>query len=169
MDNQFLATPVELTFGDKKYLMSPLTDRDQSELNQYVQSTYIDNARRSLPSDTDDKTYARLMTLALQTALGLQWTRKPGRDVFTTEEGLARLAWQGIKRNHKDVTHIDLIPLMNNKRYVMEFELKFLQLNSPPQSVVDYIKENQKGGEADAQSFQQEKNTPQLSELQAGL
>lgn len=163
VDELLLATPIELPFGDKIYKMSPLTDKDQSELNQWVRAQYINNARLSLPKDVSELEYRLLMSTAMRDALCLTWSRLPGRNAFITPEGSARLAWQSIKRNQKDVTEDELLVCVNNAKFLFEFEKLFLQINAPPQSAIDYVENQlkQKGdnGEADAQSFQNLKST----------
>lgn len=94
---------VTLYLGSKEYQLSPLTDRDDLELTDYVRQRYIRNARdwsRSMPKQDRDE----IMSVALRTASGLSWRSDDGRAILSTPEGLARLAWQGVRGNHSGVT-----------------------------------------------------------------
>lgn len=94
---------VTLYLGDKEYLLSPLTDRDDLELTDYVRQRYIRNARewsRSMAKQDRDE----IMSVALRTASSLTWRSPDGQAILSTPEGLARLAWQGIRGNHAGVT-----------------------------------------------------------------
>lgn len=131
-----VASSISLKLRDAKgkefdLRMSPLTDRDQAELDEYVQSRLIDNARRSLPDDADDKLFKRVMTLAMRESLGLSYGWPPGSLVFRTPSGLARLVYQCVKRESKDVTLDQLIGLMRVDQNVIEFNLAFARANPP--------------------------------------
>lgn len=132
-----VAAPVELTLGDKTYVMSPLTDRDYSELDQYVQSRYIEAALRAAESFKSREMWDRVMTLAMQTAVGLSWSASPGVRVWGTLDGITRLIWQGVKRNMPEVTHEELRPLLVDQRNVEKANEFFKRVNRVPKATAD--------------------------------
>lgn len=168
--SQLTQAPSELHFitkdgGEVVYSMSALTDKDESELDEYVQARFIDNVRRSLPDDLHDKDEAqwrRIMTLAMEESLGLRYSRRPGSRVFTTTKGVARLAWQGIKRNHKDVTIDQIHELMYDPRNVLEVYQHYDKVNRWPVRA-KAANDNANGGKADKQNFPPVRDTPESS------
>jgi hypothetical protein len=102
---------VTLYLGGKEYLLSPLTDRDDLELTDYVRQRYIRNARdwsRSMSRQDRDE----IMSVALRTASNLSWRSDDGRAILSTPDGLARLAWQGVRGNHGNVTPESILELI---------------------------------------------------------
>lgn len=151
------AVPVELHLIDgggleRVYNMRPLTDRDRAELDEFVQSRLIAAARNSLEG-ADAKTWERVMSLAMRESLGVTHSRSPGVNVFTTPAGFARLAWQGIRKEHPEVAYADLIGLFHNERNVTELNLQFARVNAVPQSPSG-------GGDGQAGPTPMRKSTP---------
>ena len=157
-NSQLTNAPTELTIGGKKFLMSALTDKDMAELDEFAQAKLIDNARRSLPDDCSDKIYNRMMALAMRESLGISYARPPGSKIFSTTYGLARLAWQGVKRNQPDITVDEIHTAMGDDvRSMLEIQLQFKKVNRLPEA------EKGGNGEANAQSFQENKSMLQSS------
>jgi hypothetical protein len=161
-NSQLTNTPTEISIGGKKYQMSALTDKDMAELDEFAQAKLIDNARRSLPDDCTDKIYNRMMALAMRESLGISYARPPGSKIFSTTYGLARLAWQGIKRNQPDVTVDEIHTAMGDDvRNMLEIQTQFRKVNRLPDS--EPAVKGKGNGEANAQSFQENKSTLQSS------
>lgn len=93
-------TGLSVQLGAKTYHLSPLSDQDHADLDAWVQSKFIDNARRSLPDDAPVAVFDRVMTLAMREALGLTWMFAPGKNVMKTVAGHAMLAW--LSARHRD-------------------------------------------------------------------
>jgi len=98
------AAPAEITLGEGKYRMSPLTDRDISELDNWLRVQTLRLARESC-AGADDDTMDRVMRVAFTHVNELTWTGPSGRALMGTIDGVARLVWQTIKAQHPDMTH----------------------------------------------------------------
>jgi hypothetical protein len=158
--SHLVAAPTILNFGDVQYHMSPLTDLDEAELDEYVQAKIIENARNSLPSNAPESLWEKTMVLAMKTSLGVAWSRPPGSKVFTTTMGLARLIWQGVKRNDKNITVAEIHSHLLDAKNVSEAYRQFKKVNAPPEEI-EIVKGN---GEANAANFPRQMNTGALSE-----
>lgn len=167
MSNSLLNnTPSELhlyTSDGKEcvYQMSGLTYKDQSELDDWAQARFIDNVRRSLPDGLPEAQWKSMMALAMAESLGIRFSSRPGSRLFTTTKGIARLAWQGIKRNHKDVTVDELHELMFDPKNVLEVHQHYDKVNDVQ------IEKRKDGGKADTKNFpSQSENENKQNDMQ---
>lgn len=131
MGNMAMAS-IPVKFGDAEYSMSPLTDRDRAELDNWVRSEYLATAKIAA-GEPDGEHYDAVMRIALQEAPSMTWIRHPGSKIVATTRGIARLAWQGIKHNHPKVSHDDLIALMSTVVAIKEFREKYGIVNDVEQ------------------------------------
>ena len=92
-----------VTLDGKQYLLAALGDRDITELDLYVRSVYINNVRKSFTSDMSDNDKNREMDQAQLSAATLSAFSGTGAQILGSFNGVARLAWQSIKRNHPDI------------------------------------------------------------------
>jgi hypothetical protein len=104
--------------------MSPLTDKDRAELDNWVRSEYLTTAKIAA-GEPDGDHYDAVMRIALQEASSMTWVRYPGAKIMATTRGVARLAWQGIKRNHPKVLHDEIVALMSTVPAIREFREKY--------------------------------------------
>lgn len=108
---EITGSPYPLELGGTEYLVSPLTDGDISELDNWLQARYISRIRESLAQQYDgaenipDAEYTRAMTLAGKEALGISWMSGEGARLMASVDGISRVLWQMIKRRQPDVTH----------------------------------------------------------------
>jgi hypothetical protein len=136
--SKLTAAPVEVNLGKIKLLMSPLTDRDMAELDEYVRAVYVRNARVSVDDvkDSDPSMWGRVMKFAMETALLLTWSRPPGSNVMGTTDGIVRLAYQGAKKHTSGLTLESLRAALTDPENVAVFRQKFTSTNevrtSPP-------------------------------------
>ncbi len=99
------AASAPLTFADgTEYQMSPLTDKDIAELDEWVQARSIRIARMSLSAEADAMERRETMSLAMSEASRLTWMAGEGAAVMATLPGMTRLVWQSVKKSHPDVT-----------------------------------------------------------------
>ena len=95
------AAPAEVIFGGRTYRLSPLTDGDVGELDNWVRARTIRAAReagRGLP-EPEAQT---LMREAFAFAATQTWLGVLGGDCSI--DMLARLFWQLVKRHHPDAS-----------------------------------------------------------------
>lgn len=90
--------------GKEEYLAQQLTDRDISELDEWIRSRFIEMARKSLASDASEEERERTLRVAMREAQSMTWVSGQGARIIGTIDGLARLMWQMIHHNHPGVT-----------------------------------------------------------------
>jgi len=105
MDDVLCPTPIEITLAGQTLLLSELSDADSVALDSWVQGQCVAAARASLSEDAAQDEWDQVVGAASRAAVGLTWTRKPGRDAMWTPRGYARLVWQGLKTRHPKLTH----------------------------------------------------------------
>lgn len=126
-----LAVPTELPLDGKTFMISPLSDRDSEELNEWVRAVYIRQARQSLTEEERDTPEGReFVRQAQNEALGLTWHRNPGsRLVFVSKMGIARLLLPGVRRNDRSVTVDDIVACIGTAEAVNIAEETFTRIN----------------------------------------
>lgn len=97
------AAPAEIVLGDKTFRMSPLTDADMSEIDNWLRVRALRLARESVAGATAAER-REVMQLALEFVPNISFTQHSGAEMMGTLDGVARLLWQGIQHNHPDVT-----------------------------------------------------------------
>ena len=112
-------------------MMSPLTDRDISELDEWVRARYIATARASLEGVTGPDREETLR-IAMDRAMALTWLSGEGLKLIATIDGTARLLWQSIYRSHPDLKYEDLRQLMLDPRNIANVNEAFKELNVGP-------------------------------------
>lgn len=124
----------DITFADgTTYRMAPLTDRDISELDNWVRSRHIQIAIDA-GKDLSDEDRMELKEVAMMQAATLSWMSGMGARLMATVDGMARLCWQGIKTNHPLVSLEDLRAKMFDPVNVDEANRVFEKLNLPDSS-----------------------------------
>lgn len=116
--------------------MSPMTDQDISEMDAWIQARMIRNARASLDPNLSEKEREETMRVAMSTALTLTWMSGIGAKMIGTVDGLARLVWQAIHRNHPDKTVEDIRRLLLTKENIEEANRAFTAANPRPDGVL---------------------------------
>jgi hypothetical protein len=111
--------------------MAPVTDKDISELDEWVQARYIRIARDSLPSDASPEEREETIRIAMLQAQSLTWLSGHGAKMIATVAGMTRLVWQSIRREHPDVTEEDLREHMFSPENIEAANIAFKKLNSP--------------------------------------
>lgn len=97
------AAPIKL--GGKEYLLSPLTDGDVEELNNWIRSSVIQMAHASLVPGMEKEVRDEILGAAIREARKMALYNKEGQDFMRDANGVARLLWQGLKKKHPDLTH----------------------------------------------------------------
>lgn len=135
--SRLVAAPVEVDLGLVKILMSPLDDMDMAELDEWVRARYIANARKSVEDESPigSEVWRAVMKLAMDEAMGLTWSSSPGSSLIATVDGMARLAWQGAKKNDPTLDYVMLRKVMFDPRNIFILREKFAKANAmPPQA-----------------------------------
>lgn len=98
------AAPRTIRFGDREYLLSPLTWADWGEFTAWSQDCYLDTERR-LAAHLDDDDRRAHMKAAVETARAIDETSPELQKVAKTIGGMARLLWMSLRAKHAEVTH----------------------------------------------------------------
>jgi len=129
------SAPLEI--GDHEYQASPLTDKDISELDAWIQADYVKVARASLDENSTKAEREETLAIAMRQAAGLSWMSGTGAKMIATVKGMARLTWQMIHRNHPKVTVAQLQSELFNPENLANAKRIFDKLNLPPEDEDD--------------------------------
>lgn len=133
-----------ITFADgTELLMSPLSDRDIEELNEWVRAEFIKMVRNSLPTDCPNDKYQLEMTLAFSHAVTLSWMSGAGSKFMSTPNGIARLVYQSVLKRQPTITFEKVRELMYSPENIKRSTEIFEQLNTPPRKKGAHKKKSQ--------------------------
>lgn len=124
--------PTPLHLGGVEYMLSPLGDDDIEELNQWLRSRVIQMAQQSLTDDMSPEVRREILSLAIDKARQLSWISGAGAAEMATLEGLSRVVWQGLRRNHPELTHAQVRKLIIDKKTVEYAMAVWRELNLQP-------------------------------------
>jgi hypothetical protein len=119
-------TPIKL--GDVTYLVSPLSDKDLIELDEFVRFVHVNAAVDSAPASMKD----RALEIAIQQASALSFMSPGGAAIIKNHNGISRILWHGIRHNHPEVTHEQIRELIIKHEVVAEANRVFKKLNVDP-------------------------------------
>ena len=125
---EMTAATMPLMLGEIEYTASPLKDRDYVELDRWVQAELIRVARDSCEGLSPQEK-AETMSLAMQTAVTVNWGDASGNNILNTIRGLARVTFQMLRDKHPEVTHESIMALMRDPTNIENALLVFQKLN----------------------------------------
>lgn len=130
------AHPLTLLYDDNDgvtreviYEMTPMSDKDMVEVDEWLRANYIRTARSSLPSDATQLERDETLTIAMREAQSISFMSGQGAQMIGTVSGLARLIWQTVKHRHPDVSYESLRSKLFNPANVREGNRVWKQLN----------------------------------------
>lgn len=132
MPPSMAAAPTYVTLGDKNYRMSPLSDKDYEEINNWIRSSYLQMVRQSFTPDMLPAQRQEEIAVAQETARGLNMLSMHGKSVMSTPEGVSLLVWLGIKRNHPDVPLDEISPHFLDPQKITEVMERWRDVNVGP-------------------------------------
>jgi hypothetical protein len=94
--------------------MSPMSDRDIEEMNEWIRARFIQNARNSLAGITDPATREETLAIAMRTASRLQFTNGTGAGMVATPEGMTQLVYLCCRERTANLTYEVVRALMFN-------------------------------------------------------
>jgi hypothetical protein len=109
--------------------VTPLTDRDISEMDAWVRARVVSTAQASLSPSMSKEERQEVLTVAMQTAQAESMLSARGAEILGTIDGMARLMWQTIRKHHPEVTVEQLSSWMYNPINVDAATVLFRQLN----------------------------------------
>jgi hypothetical protein len=112
-------------------LITALTDKDMTELDEWVRSEYIKNARLSLPANASTEERNETLALAFNQAFGLTFISGLGARMMGTVDGVSRLIWQGCRKEQPGITFEFVKSLMFDAKNVATSNETWKNLNVP--------------------------------------
>jgi hypothetical protein len=100
---QITAATAEIKIDGKMYQMSPLSDKDIAELDNWIRVRVVRLARASLTGEETKQEREEVLGVAFKYASSLTWLDK-GAEEMTTLEGVARVLKQTLKKHHPEIT-----------------------------------------------------------------
>ncbi len=110
------ATPLHL--GGVEYRLSPCTDEDIEELDNWLRSSVIRMAHDSLTEGMSQAERREILDVAMDKARELSWVSGDGAKAMASLDGISRVVWQGLRHNHPELTHADVRKLIVDKRTI---------------------------------------------------
>ena len=92
-----------------EFACSRFSDRDWDELDEWLAIHLIHMARRAISPDSSPQERDKEIAIAQKTALGIYILTQDGSEVLNTPVGISRIVLQLCKKNHKDITHQELM------------------------------------------------------------
>lgn len=124
--------------------MSPLTDRDIGELNNWVKGRIIQAARASFTPETTERERRETIDSAMALAATSSCTEGVGLQMMAgTFDGWAHVLWTGLKHNHPDLKPDEVRAWINDPHVLEEARVEFDRINEIPGSAA--AKKKKKG------------------------
>lgn len=117
-------------FSDGSQLnLSPLSDKDITELDNWVKSRYLHTQISNIPENISDDLKDRMIILAQQTAGTLCWYLGLGASIMASIDGMTQIIYQSAKNNHPDITYDIIHEKLLSKDNYNKAEDTFAELN----------------------------------------
>lgn len=108
-DSNLTKASQPLIFEDgSQIFLSPLSDKDVTELDNWVKARYLHDQRSNIPEDADEETKDRIERIAQQTASTLCWYLGLGATMMVSVDGMTQIVYQSAKRNHPEITYEEI-------------------------------------------------------------
>lgn len=128
MSANVTAASVEFVVGDITYRISPLSDRDFGEFENWVQDRFLDVAKRNLEGLVQADRDA-LLKAAYETSSRLTITSPEALKLMSTVDGAAYLLYLSLRRDHPDVTFEKAKEISTNPKVLRQFMDRINELN----------------------------------------
>jgi hypothetical protein len=112
------AASFPITLAGKEYRLSPLSDRDNSELTNWLRASFIQMARDSLPGNATQQERDETLAVAMREARGISWFSREGAKVMRSLEGVARVVWQSLRKEHPELTPEQVREMLVDERTI---------------------------------------------------
>lgn len=119
---------IEVQIGPHKLVMRPLTDRDLVEMDEWVRSSVMDVALRTLERVDKQSLRDEVLRNALKTASTVGWYSREGFAMMATPNGLARLLHQSAGKPRSPTVE-ELAKHLTDPASVSRVETTFRRLN----------------------------------------
>jgi len=124
------AAPVLFKLGEQEFLMSPLTDRDIQELNNFIKQNILAAAREFCKSENNINMINAVMKAAMEQVSKVDWILNS--DLLESVERIAYLLWLGVRNNPPKPSRSDFMQtLMQDWNENFKICMDTLQLINP--------------------------------------
>lgn len=96
---------VPVTINGVEYFMTPLSDENYEELDNWVRMRIVSIARASYTPDMRQADRDELMRQALESAASAVWASDLGARLTRTKDGIAKYLSVGLRVRHPECTH----------------------------------------------------------------
>ena len=96
--------PAPITVGGRELRMSPLTDKEYEEVNNWLRAKVIKTARAAFTDDMTPAERSEILQAAILASRSLTFVNATEMFELDRLEVMARVLHQGVVRNHPDVT-----------------------------------------------------------------
>jgi hypothetical protein len=129
---QVTAAPVEIRLAGSAYLLSPLTDLDFGEFENWMQSRVLEIASsRSAGLPPGDREI--ILREAMKEAARLTMGAPDALPLMVSPEGSTRLVWMGIRRNRPEITLENVRKLLADPQTLADAVEALERLNAVPE------------------------------------
>lgn len=129
MNENIVAAPYEFQLGDKTFRLSPLTDRDIEELDNWLRNRIIHMARVASLTLVDSERKL-ILESAITVASTTSWMSPEGSKIMGTLDGIAQLTLQGLRKHHPEVTFGGIRLLLIGATEIESATTAFQQVNN---------------------------------------
>lgn len=119
-----------ILIGNRTYECSALDDNARESLDNWVRERYYEIAASMFEKITKADIREQAMAVAMKEALTLTWMSGEGARLIASVDGMARIFWESIRKNHPDVTYESLREQMMNPDNIRKMNRVFKQLNT---------------------------------------
>ncbi len=116
---QATAAAHTVNIGGRTFRMSPLRDRDYGEFEAWVQDKHIALFKRNLEGLPDDERQ-RQLDRAFDRAAEIGIHSPEAMSAMCTVDGVGKLVWMGIRREHPDVKEDEIVSLMTSPEFIRQ-------------------------------------------------
>ena len=116
--------PLSIHLGGQDYLAVSPGERDFIELTEWIRARFISLARLAV-SDLTKEERAETISIALRTAMGINWHDDDGLNVLNTSDGLARVGFLMLRKESKNITYPKMQELMLDSDNIAEVARAF--------------------------------------------
>lgn len=120
--------PIKL--GDKEYQVSPIDDSGREALDEWVRAKYVERISPLINAMKSEADKILAIDRAFAQASKMTWLSGEGAQMMGTVEGVARLLYEGIRKNHPEVTIEDFRAELFNSENIMKANAVFRELNT---------------------------------------
>lgn len=106
------AAPMPLTLGGRELMLSPRTQRDDGELEQWLRSRALQMVRDSFTPSMTPQQRAEELRAAMDYAGSLTVASPSAMQMLRTTDAAIYVLWQSAKKNHPKLTQDELRGLM---------------------------------------------------------